>query len=306
VSIGRVPGRATLADRARERQVAQIPAVQVSPPLHTLPAQQTWPGAPHIEEHTPATQPCPEGQTVPHWPQWVLLVWRFVSQPFVRLVSQSAKPAAQLHRPERQSLLSVLFMPPAGQLAPHAPQLVTEERRSVSQPFDDMLSQLPKLVLQVDTLQVLLLQVLVATWGRSLQSLLHAPQLAVSLLRVVSQPSPVFELQSARPERHTMLAQALLTQPALMTPGSVLQLLLQPLQFAADEVMFTSQPSPDMPLQLANPVLHELMPQVPPEQVFTALARVQAMPQVEGCSGPQWAVLVSVFTQLPLQLTVPV
>lgn len=74
-----------------------MPSVQVSPLLHTLPAQQTWPLAPHIEEHTPATQPCPEGQMVPHWPQWVLLVWRFVSQPFVRLVSQSPKPAAQLH-----------------------------------------------------------------------------------------------------------------------------------------------------------------------------------------------------------------
>jgi hypothetical protein len=169
-----------------------------------------------------------------------------------------------------------------------------------------MLSQLPKFVSQVDTLQALLLQVLVATWGRSLQSLLQAPQFAVSLLRVVSQPSPVFELQSARPEMHTRLAHALLTQLALETPGSVLQLLLQPLQLVADDVMFVSQPLITLMSQFAKPVLHELKPQVPPEQVFTALARVQAMPQVDGCTGPQCAVLVRVFTQLPLQLTVPV
>ena len=102
------------------------------------------------------------------------------------------------------------------------------------------------------------------------------------------------------------LAQALATQLALATPGSVLQLLLQPLQLVADEVMFTSHPVFTLMSQLAKPVLHELNPQVPPEQVFTALARVQAMPQVEGCTGPQCAVLVRVFTQLPEQLTVPV
>ena len=283
-----------------------MPAVQVRPAPQVSPAQQTWPLAPHIDEHTPATQPCPEGQMVPHWPQWVLLVWRLVSQPFARLVSQSPKPAAQLHWPERQSLVRVLFIPPEGQLAPQAPQLLVEVRKSVSQPLGDMLSQLPKFVSQVVTLQALLLQVLVATWGRSLQSLLQAPQFAVSLLRVVSHPSPVFELQSARPVVHMRLAQALATQLALMTPGSVLQLLLQPLQLVAEVEMFTSHPSFDVLLQLAKPVLHELKPQVPPEQVFTALARVQAMPQVEGCTGPQCAVLVRVFTQLPEQLTVPV
>jgi hypothetical protein len=270
------------------------------------PAQQTCPLAPHMDEHAPATQPCPLGHAVLHWPQWRLLVWRLVSQPFVRLVSQSPKPAAQLHWPERQSLVRVLFIPPEGQAAPQAPQFVAEMRRSVSHPFDDMLSQLPKLVLQVVTLQVLLPQVLVATCGRSLQLLAQAPQLAVSLLRVVSQPSPVLELQSARPEVHMRLAQALATQLALMTPGSVLQLLLQPLQFVADEVMFTSHPVLTLMSQLAKPLLQELKPQVPPEQVGTELARVQAMPQVEGCTGPQCAVLVRVFTQLPEQLTVPV
>jgi hypothetical protein len=306
VSIGRVPGRATLADRARERQGAQIPAVQVSPPLHRLPAQQTWPLAPQLKEHTPATQPWLLGQTVPHWPQWVLLVWRFVSQPFVRLVSQSPKPATQLHCPERQSLVRVLFIPPEGHLEPQAPQLAAEVRRSASQPLKMLLSQLPKFVSQPSMVQTLLLQLLVATCGRSLQSFPQPPQFVRSLLVVVSQPSPVFKLQSARPEMHTRLAQALATQLALPTPGSVLQLLLQPLQLVDDEVMLTSQPSPEMLLQLAKPVLHELKPQVPPEQVFTALARVQAMPQVDGCTGPQCAVLVRVFTQLPEQLTVPV
>lgn len=288
--------------------LVHIPATHARPLPQTVPLQHAWLFAPQpVGWQEPKTQAgVPPEQTTPHSPQLFGSVRRFDSQPLARLVSQSRKPAAQLQRPERQALVRVLFMPPEGQLRPQALQFVFDERRSVSQPFDDMLSQLPKLASQVVTLQVLAAQVLVATCGRSLQSLLHAPQFAVSLLRVVSQPSPVFELQSARPVMHVRLAQALLTQLALITPGSVLQLLLQPLQLVAEEVMFTSQPSPDMLLQLAKPVLQELKPQVPPEHVFTALARVQAMLQVEGWTGPQCAVLVRVFTQLPPQLTVPV
>jgi hypothetical protein len=242
----------------------------------------------------------PPEQTVPHSPQLFASVRRFDSQPLARLVSQSRKPAAQLQRPERQALVSVLFKPPEGQLSPHALQFVTEVRKSVSQPSVASLLQLPKLASQVDTLHALPLQLLVATWGRSLQSLLQAPQFAVSLLRVVSQPSPVLELQSARPVMQTRLAQALLTQLALMTPGSVLQLLLQPLQLVGDDVMLTSQPSPVVLLQLAKPDVHALMPQFPPEQVLVALAREQTFPQA-----PQWLRLLVVFTQAPEQLVRP-
>jgi len=101
------------------------------------------------------------------------------------------------------------------------------------------------------------------------------------------------------------LAQLPDTQLALITPGRVLQLLLQPPQAVAVLVMFTSQPSADMLLQLACVGLHELMPQVPPEHTLVALGRVQATPQLEGCTGPQLFTSVSVFTQLPEQLTVP-
>lgn len=285
----------------------QVPAVQVSPPLQLLPAQQGCPLAPQVlvqlpetqarplpqtvpEQHASPSAPQPEGwqlpktqagvppeQTVPHWPQFIGLVRRLVSQPLARLVSQSRKPDEQLQRPLRQSLLRVLLLP---QVAPQAPQWAVVLRRSVSQPLLDIESQLPKLVLQVLTLHVPAPQVAVATCGRLVQLLPQAPQFTASVARVLSQPSPVFELQSPRPVMHMRFAQLLATQLALITPGRVLQLLLQPLQLVADEVMFTSQPSADMLLQLAKPVLHELTAQLPLEQVLVALAREQTFPQL--------------------------
>lgn len=307
----------------------QVPAVQVRPPLQALPAQQGCDDAPHMEVQVPAAHPrplpqtvpeqhiCPsapqpEGwqepntqagvpplQTVPHCPQLLGSVRRLDSQPLARLLSQSRKPAAQLQRPLRQVLFTVLLVP-LGQVAPQAPQFALDARRSVSQPLLDIESQLPKLALHEVTLQVLAAQVAVATWGRLVQLVPQAPQLTASVARVLSQPSAVFELQSPRPAWQVRFAQLLATQLALATPGRVLQLLLQPLQFVAEVVMFTSQPSPVVLLQLAKPVLHEVMPQLPPLHEFVALAREQVLPHA-----PQFVRLVEVFTQALEQFVSP-
>lgn len=104
----------------------QVPAVQVSPPLQLLPVQQGCIEAPQAAVQVPMTHarllpqasPAQQGsvsspqadwqvppaqvlpapvQGTPQLPQCWLLAWRLVSQPLVRLESQSPKPATQLH-----------------------------------------------------------------------------------------------------------------------------------------------------------------------------------------------------------------
>jgi hypothetical protein len=128
----------------------------------------------------------------------------------------------------------------------------------------------------------------------------QAPQFCASLASVTSHPSPLLPLQFARPAKHTRPVHAPATQLALFTPGSVAQLLLQPLQFVTEVVMFTSHPSAVIPLQFAKPGRHAAMPQVPPLQVCVALARAHALPQP-----PQCATLEKMSTQAPLQLLSP-
>jgi len=71
----------------------------VSQPLAALPSQSPSPGL-HVETpQAPATQfgvPLDDGQTLPHWPQLLMLVAVLVSQPLAGFPSQSPKPAPQL------------------------------------------------------------------------------------------------------------------------------------------------------------------------------------------------------------------
>ena len=67
--------------------------------MHSLPAAQTAPLALLSEMQAPAEQILPPEQTTPQAPQWIMLVYRFVSQPFARIRSQSAHPELQAHLP---------------------------------------------------------------------------------------------------------------------------------------------------------------------------------------------------------------
>ena len=279
----------------------QLPLTQARPPAQMLLVQQGWPSAPQpVAWQVPKTQAgVPPVHATPHWPQLFVSVRRLLSQPLVRLLSQSRKPAAQLQRPLRQVLFSVL-PPDDGQLTPQALQFVFDVLVFVSQPLPTIESQFPKPALQVVIEHALPPQVPVATWSRLLQFVPHVPQLVTSVASVVSQPLLALLSQFPRPPMQTRLAQSPDAQLALVTPGRALQLLPQPPQFVAVLVMFVSQPLLLIVSQFAKFVLHDAMPQEPPEQVFVALAREHTVPQA-----PQFDVLVLVLMQLPEQFVVP-
>ncbi len=72
-------------------------------------------------------------QTFPHPPQFVGDVFPFTSHPFAALPSQSQKPTAQAamrHAPAVQAGVAFGVV----QVTPHAPQLVMDDVRFVSQP----------------------------------------------------------------------------------------------------------------------------------------------------------------------------
>jgi hypothetical protein len=122
-----------------ERSVSQ-PAIMA--------LQSPKPGGQVPVAHVPAAQIAPvPGHTFPHVPQFVGEMPVFVSQPFVALPSQSAKPALHApsaHIPAVQSGVAFAKV----QVLPQAPQF---ERVSsgVSQPFAAMPSQSPNPAAQV-------------------------------------------------------------------------------------------------------------------------------------------------------------
>ena len=82
--------------------------------------------------------------------------------------------------------------------------------RAVSHPSAYTPLQSTKPALQVATLQELARQVVVATWEVSEQTIPQPPQLFLSVVMFISQPSIVFALQFAKP-----LVQARMHWPAL-------------------------------------------------------------------------------------------
>src|SRR4051812_29282832 len=84
--------------------------------------------------HCPLWQIVPWPQTVPHAPQLLLSVLRFVSQPLPPLLSQLPNPA--LHVPTPQIPLPQPGVPlaTAPHTLAHAPQLFTSVRIAISQP----------------------------------------------------------------------------------------------------------------------------------------------------------------------------
>ena len=77
-------------------------------------------------------------------------------------------------------------MRPAAQVTPHAPQLVAAVDRSVSQPFDDTLSQFEKLPVQAVTWHAPPMQV--CDEFAPAQALPQTPQCCALAVVLVSQP----------------------------------------------------------------------------------------------------------------------
>jgi hypothetical protein len=128
-----------------------------------------------------------------------VLVLRFVSQPFVALLSQSAKPALQV-KPQVPPVHVVVALVRDGQTLPHEPQWFTFEFTDVSQPFAGIASQLPKPALHVKP-QAPPVHVVVA-FATVAHELLHDPQREGVEFKFVSQPFIALASQSPHPALH--------------------------------------------------------------------------------------------------------
>jgi hypothetical protein len=165
-------------------QFAVLVAVLASQPFIALPSQLAKPVLQAPSAQLPPAQVAPafaKEQAIPQPPQFIALERVSVSQPFIALLSQLAKPALQA--PSAQ-------LPPA-QLAaafakehtvPQVPQFITLALVSVSQPLAGFMSQLPKPVAQALTPQVPSAQVCVATLARA-HARPQAPQFATLVCR---------------------------------------------------------------------------------------------------------------------------
>ena len=114
----------------------------VSQPFTTFPTQSPEPEL-QVGWHLPPLQlvdPLLFVHAVPQVPQWLVVVFRSVSQPLFGLPSQSPHPAAHVGEqlPPEQLVVPCAFV----HWTPHAPQLFTLVERFVSQPLTLLPSQL--------------------------------------------------------------------------------------------------------------------------------------------------------------------
>ncbi len=155
-----------------------------------------------VVTQVPSRHACVEVHALPQAPQWLLLLPRSASQPSTALPLQLPKPVlhAMAHAPP---VHDVDALGRAGHAAAQAPQLLTLVARSVSQPLVATPSQSPRPVLQrkpqVDEAQVVVAPV------RAGQALRQAPQLATSVVLLISQPSAPDALQSVKPGTHAKM-----------------------------------------------------------------------------------------------------
>lgn len=120
----------------------------------------------------------------------------------------------------------------------------------------------------------------------------HVPQLVVDALVLVSQPSTTLPLQLPKPALHAPTAQLPLLHAGV--PFAVVHTSPQVPQFEVEMLVFTSQPSAVLPLQLPKPV-SQPMPHVPAEHIASPLMLLHTVAQVLQCAGS-----VSRFTSQPL------
>jgi hypothetical protein len=143
-------------------------------------------------------------QGVPHAPQFASSVLVLVSHPSrlkFSLALQSAYPESHaiVHCPAEQVGVPLALL----QAPPHVPQLAVSACKLISQPLPKLPSQLAKPALQVYSQAPSEHPVAVMFVGASAAQLVpQFPQLARSVLTLVSHPSARPPLQSAKPAVH--------------------------------------------------------------------------------------------------------
>jgi hypothetical protein len=162
---------------------------EASQPFAAIPSQSAKPGA-HAFVQRPAAQEArwfgPAAHAAPHDPQWVRLVLVSVSQPFAGIPSQSAKGATHVFM-QRPVEHDARWLAPAEQAIPHAPQFITLDCVSASQPLTALRSQSAKPIVHVPPHTPITHAR--APLGKSAHSLSHRPQ-CCTLLAVVTHVAP--------------------------------------------------------------------------------------------------------------------
>lgn len=221
----------------------------------------------HVMEHAPSAHvavPWFVEHGVPQAPQFLTLVFVFVSHPFESMPSQSANPGLQLctmQTPPSQA--AVAFVRAQGRL--HPPQLSGSESVLISQPSPGIALQLADGAIQAPRRHPLLLQV-ESAFGNE-HTLPHAPQFDGSVRVFTSQPVDMSLSQLEKPALHWMISQALSTH--CWFAFRRLQANPQVPQFLGSRLLvvrFASQAFVRSPSQLANPVLHGPTTHSPPRQ----------------------------------------
>jgi hypothetical protein len=165
------------------------------------------------------------------------------------------------------------------QTRPHAPQFDVVFKRT-SQPFAGLLSQSPQPALQAAIAHVPPAQVELA-FGRS-HTAPQTPQLDDEF-KFVSHPFAGLPSQSPKPALQVPTWHAPLMHAAL--PFWMTQSVEQEPQLVSEVFVFTSQPSAEMPLQLAKPELHDDTAHVPPTHAAVAFKVEQTLPQLPQLDG---------------------
>jgi hypothetical protein len=275
-----------------EPQVPQLPrlvSVFVSQPLFGLPSQFLKLPL-QVGVHTLLTQlvvPLAFVHAIPQPPQLLTSAVVALSQPFLGLPSQSAKPAEHVGTqvPPVQVVVPCAFV----HAIPQPPQLVMLVLKFASQPLLALPSQLPKPALHVGT-QTPVVQVVDPL--AFVQALPHAPQFDTEVFVLASQPVDASPSQLPKPVLQAIV-HAPREQPA--DPFVPLQTVPHAPQFDTFVSVLVSQPLFGLLSQLPKPELHVPSVQVPLTQVSLAFARLQTAPHA-----PQFARLVFVLVSQPL------
>ncbi len=234
-------------------QLLTLFVVLISQPLATFMSQLAKPTL-HAIEHMPLMHdgvPLFVLHAAPQLPQFVALVFRFVSHPFAAIPSLSPNPAlhmAIVQLPFEHAGVALANM----QMVPQAPQLFTFVLMFVSQPSAATRLQSANGGAQASTLQLPMTH-LVDEFG-SEQALSHVPQFCGSVWVLISHPSLSTLLQSENPDSQLPTAH----EPARQTSSELAKThaLLHVEQCAAVVMTSVSQPLAGNKSQSANVPTH--------------------------------------------------
>ena len=216
-------------------------------------------------------------------PQSLLLVLRFTSQPSAAFPLQSAKPVLQ--EATAQAPLEQAAVPfTIEHTCPQEPQSFGFVWMFTSQPSAAFPSQSAKPELQDPIAQAALTQAGVP-FGTE-QACPQEPQLLGFVWVFTSQPSEGSPLQSAKPALHEATAQLPLEQSGV--PFGIEHRCPQAPQSLGFVWRFTSQPLAAFPSQLAKPLLHEAIWQVPLVQDGVPFWTEQTCAQEPQLFGSAW------------------